>query len=171
MRTGLPSGSFDLVHARTLLVTVPQPATVVAEMVRLARPGGWVAGLEADAEYSVCHPAHPAWDRLCEILHASFSRNGADLLIGRRLTELYRNAGLEEIEVVSYAPLYPAGHSRRTILPDLVRSLRPMILELGLSDERELGEVDRAVREHLADPRTVVMSHLLVVAWARKPAR
>src|SRR3984885_14687137 len=47
-RTGLPSGSFDLVHARTLLVTLPQPAAVVAEMVRLARPGGWVAGLEPD---------------------------------------------------------------------------------------------------------------------------
>ena len=48
---------------------------------------------------------------------------------------------------------YPAGHSRRTLLPDLVRSLRPVILELGLSDERELAEVDRAVRAHLADPR------------------
>jgi len=24
-RTGLPPGSFDLVHARTLLITVPQP--------------------------------------------------------------------------------------------------------------------------------------------------
>jgi len=71
----------------------------------------------------------------------------------------------------SYAPLYQAGHSRRTVLPGLVRSLRPMILELGLSDEQQLGEVDRTVREHLADPRTVLMSHLLVVAWARKPAR
>ena len=59
-RTGLPSGSFDLVHARTLLVTLPQPAAVVAEMVRLARPGGWVAGLEPDAEYSLCYPACPA---------------------------------------------------------------------------------------------------------------
>jgi SAM-dependent methyltransferase len=170
-RTGLPSGCFDLVHARTLLVTIPRPAEVVAEMVRLARPGGWIAGQEPDAEYALCYPPLPAWDRLREIFRASFGRSGADLLIGRRLTELYRNAGLEEIEVASYAPLYPAGHSRRTILPDLVRSLRPMILELGLSDERELGEVDRAVREHLADPRTVVMSHLLVVAWARKPAR
>ena len=52
-----------------------------------------------------------------------------------------------------------------------MRSLRPMILELGLSDERELTELDRAVREHLADPRTVMMSHLLIVAWGRKPAR
>jgi SAM-dependent methyltransferase len=38
-RTGLRSGSFDLVHARTLLANLPHPADVVAEMVRLARPG------------------------------------------------------------------------------------------------------------------------------------
>jgi len=38
--TGLRSGSFDLVHARTLLINVPEPAVVVAEMVRLAKPGG-----------------------------------------------------------------------------------------------------------------------------------
>ena len=42
-RTGLRSGSFDLVHARTLLINVPEPAVVVAEMVRLAKPGGRVA--------------------------------------------------------------------------------------------------------------------------------
>jgi hypothetical protein len=65
--------------------------------------------------------------------------------------------------------MYPAGHSRRTILPDLVRSLRPAVLELGLADERELAGIDRAVRQHLADPRTLVMSHLLIVAWGRKP--
>src|SRR5580658_9966429 len=29
--TGLPSDSFDLVHARTLLVTIPEPAEVVRE--------------------------------------------------------------------------------------------------------------------------------------------
>jgi ubiquinone/menaquinone biosynthesis C-methylase UbiE len=168
-RTGLPSGSFDLVHARTLLVTVPRPAAVVAEMVRLARPGGWVAGLEADAEYSVCYPAHPAWDRLSEIFHASFTRNGADLLIGRRLTELYREAGLEDIGVEARAGVYRARDSRRTVRADLVRSMRPMILEMGLADERELDELDRTVREHLDDPRTVVMPHLSFLAWGRKP--
>jgi hypothetical protein len=29
--------------------------------------------------------------------------------------------------------------------------------------------VDRAVREHLDDPRTVVMSCMYVLAWGRKP--
>ena len=36
--TGLPSGSFDLVHERMLLLNVTSPQQVVAEMARLARP-------------------------------------------------------------------------------------------------------------------------------------
>jgi SAM-dependent methyltransferase len=167
--TGLPSGSFDLVHARTLLVTIPDPAEVVREMVRLAKPGGWVASQEPDIEHRLCYPPLAAWDRLGEIFQASFSRAGADLFIGRRLTELYRGAGLEEIGVTAHAGAYPAGHSRRTILPDLVRSLHSAILELGLANKRELSGLDRAVREHLADPRTVAIGHLLFVAWGRKP--
>jgi ubiquinone/menaquinone biosynthesis C-methylase UbiE len=168
--TGLPTGSFDLVHARTLLVNVPGPERVVAEMVRLARPGGWIIGLEPDLEHTLCYPAHPAWDRMHEIFHAAFTRNGADLLIGRRLTELYRAAGLDDIGVEARAGVYRAGDSRRTILVDLVRSLRPVILELGISDQAELGELDRAVREHVDDPRTLVLPHLSFLAWGRKTA-
>jgi ubiquinone/menaquinone biosynthesis C-methylase UbiE len=167
--TGLPGDSFDLVHARTLLVTIPEPDEVLAEMVRLAKPGGWVASQEPDVEVALCYPALPAWDRMREIFRAGFSRSGADARIGRRLTEAYRQAGLDDVEVAVHAPAYPAGHSRRTVIPDLVRSLRPMILELGLCDERELAELDRAVREHLADPRTLMVPHLLIVAWGRKP--
>jgi ubiquinone/menaquinone biosynthesis C-methylase UbiE len=167
--TGLPPDSFDLVHARTLLVTIPEPEEVLAEMVRLAKPGAWIASQEADVEHTLCYPSLPAWDRLHELFQSGFSRTGANPCLGRRLGELYRQAGLEDIEVVIHAPAYPAGHSRRTLLPDLVRSLRPMILELGLSDEHELTELDDAVRAHLADPRTLMMPHLLVVARGRKP--
>jgi ubiquinone/menaquinone biosynthesis C-methylase UbiE len=168
-RTGLPTDSFDFVHARTLLVTIPEPAEVVAEMVRLAKPGGWVAGQEPDVEHFMCYPPLPDWDRLREIFHASFSRSGADLHIGRRLTELYQDAGLEKIQIVAHTGIYPVGHSRRTILPDLVRSLSSVIQELGLADERELASLDRAVRKHLANPRTLMLSHLLFAAWGRKP--
>jgi ubiquinone/menaquinone biosynthesis C-methylase UbiE len=167
--TGLPAESFDLVHTRTLLVTIPEPAEVVAEMVRLARPGGLVASQEADAEFSICYPPLPEWDRLWSLFQASFPRAGADLRLGRRLPELFREAGLADVGATVYASCYPAGHSRRTVIPDLVRSLHPVILGLGLAGERELADVDAAVRAHLADPRTLVMPHLLVTAWGRKP--
>jgi SAM-dependent methyltransferase len=167
--TGLPAESFDLVHTRTLLVTIPEPAEVVAEMARLARPGALVASQEADAEFSICYPPLPEWDRLLSLFHASFPRAGADLRLGRRLPELFREAGLIDVGATVYASSYPAGHSRRTVIPDLVRSLHPVILGLGLAGERELADVDAAVRAHLADPRTLIMPHLLVTAWGRKP--
>jgi ubiquinone/menaquinone biosynthesis C-methylase UbiE len=167
--TGLPFDSFDLVHARTLLINLPEPAEVLAEMIRLGRPGGIVAGLEPDTEAAICYPPQPAFDRLCEIFTLAFSRNGADPHIGRRMAELYRQAGLEDVMVEARAVAYPAGHSRRTIRADLVRSMRPQILEMGIADERELDDLDAAARKHFDDPDTVVMPGLMFLVWGRKP--
>jgi SAM-dependent methyltransferase len=169
-RTGFPSATYDLVHARTLLINIPDPAAVVAEMARLARPGGWVAALEPDGGGAVCYPPHPAWDRLTQIFFSAQQVDGADTFIGRRLPELLRRAGLVDIGVEAKADIYPAGNSRRTIRADLVRSMRPKILAAGIASERELDEVDQAVREHLSDPDTVMLPHLLFLAWGRKPA-
>src|SRR5215470_9801557 len=81
--TGLASGSFDVVHSRTLLITIPEPEMVIAEMVRLVRPGGWVASLEPDTEFRLCYPVHRSYRRLGELFDAAFRRNGADPFIGR----------------------------------------------------------------------------------------
>ncbi len=168
--TGLPAGSFDLVHARTLLITVPDPAEVLAEMVRLARPGAWVASLEPDAEHSIYYPHHPVFDRLRELFMVVFTRNGADPLIGRRLGELYRQAGLEDVGLEARAGVYPAGHSRRTIGADLIRAMRPQLLALGAADETELDSLDASAREHLDNPAVVAIPNLTFLAWGRKPS-
>jgi SAM-dependent methyltransferase len=167
--TGLPPGSFDVVHARTLLINVPDPAGVAAEMARLAGPGGWVASMEPDTEHALCYPAHPAFDRLSEIFTAAFRRNGADPWIGRRVPELFRRAGLHDVGVEARVQMYPPGNSRRTVRLDLVRAMRPQVLEMGLASATELDELDEAARAHLLDPRTVVMSGLLFLTWGRKP--
>ena len=168
--TGLPSGSFDLVHARTLLINMPDPAAVVAEMVRLARPGGAVAVAEPDTEHALCYPPNPAFDRICAIFPLAFSRNGADLAIGRRIPELFRDAGLTDVKVESRTQMYPPGNSRRTVRLDLVRAMRPQIVQMGLASGQELDELDAAARPHLEDPRTVIMSGLLFLVWGSKPA-
>jgi SAM-dependent methyltransferase len=170
-RTGLPAGLFDLVHSRTLLVNVPEPAELVAEMVRLARPGGWVAALEPDTEYAMCYPPHPAFTRICEIFPVVFGRNGADHTIGRRVPELFRAAGLTDVSVEARAQIYPPGSSRRAIRLDLMRSLRAQVLEMGLASEADLDELDAAARAHLDDPRTVAVFGLIFLVWGRKPAR
>jgi ubiquinone/menaquinone biosynthesis C-methylase UbiE len=168
--TGLPPDSFDLVHARTLLVNLPEPAAAVAEMVRLAKPGGAVAVAEPDTEHALCYPPNQAFDRICEIFPVVFSRNGADPAIGRRVPELFHQAGLAEVGVESRTQMYPPGNSRRTVRLDLIRAMRPQIIDMGLADEDELDELDAAARPHLQDPHTVVMSGLLFLVWGRKPA-
>jgi ubiquinone/menaquinone biosynthesis C-methylase UbiE len=169
--TGLPSESFDLVHARTLLVNLPEPDKAAAEMIRLTRPGGWVVSIEPDTEHGLCYPTHPAFDRLCDIFTAAFRRSGADPWIGRRVPELFRHAGLAEVEVEARVQMYPLGNSRRTIRLDLVQSMRPQVLEMGMATGEELDELDAAARAHLNDPDTVVMSGLLFLTRGHKPDR
>jgi ubiquinone/menaquinone biosynthesis C-methylase UbiE len=166
---GLTPGLFDLVHARMLLVNLPDPAEVASEMMRLARPGGWVVSTEPDTEYARSYPPHPAFDRLCDIFTIVFRRNGADPWIGRRVAELFRQAGLDDVQAEARVRMYPPGNSLRTILLDLVRSMRPQALEMGLASTAELDELDMAARAHLDDPHTVVISGLLFLTWGRKP--
>ena len=125
--------------------------------------------MEPDAEYTRCYPPHPAFDRLCEIFTVVFRRNGADPWIGRRVPELFREAGLDEVQAETRVQTYPPGHTRRTTRLDLVRGMRPHVLEMGLASAAELDELDMAARAHVEDPRTVVISGLLFLTWGRKP--
>ena len=168
-QTGLPDGSFDLVHARTLLINIPDPAVAVAEMIRLAKPGGWVASMEPDMSVQIYHPPHAAWSRLQEIFNATYRADGADPFIGRRLAELLTEGGLTEVGVHARVDLYPPGHSRRTIRLDLIRSMRAKIVERGIATEQELDDLDRAGRAHLQDPLVLVLPGVYFQAWGRKP--
>ena len=163
--TGLPAGAFDLVHARTLLINLAEPAEAAAEMTRLARPGGWVASVEPDTEHALCYPPHPAFDRLQDIFTVAFSRDGADPWIGRRVPELFRQAGREDVRVQARV------QAQRTIRMDLVRSMLPQVVQMGLATAAELDELDAAARAHLDNPHTVVMPGLLFLTWGRKPDR
>jgi SAM-dependent methyltransferase len=168
-QTSLPSSSFDVVHGRTILITVPDPVELVVEMARLAKPGGWVIGLEPDVEPSICHPGNPAYERLGTMFPLVFSRNGADWKMGRRVAELYRAAGLVDIQVATRAEVYPKGHTRRTIRVDLLRSMRPFIIELGLATESEVDGLFSEALAHLDNPDVIVMPAVTFLVSGRIP--
>ena len=102
--TNLPRASFDVVFTRLVLVNVPQPEAVVAEMVALARPGGMVASHEADFVAHLCDPPSRAWDRLFEVMQAYSRETGVDLFVGRKTHRMLRQAGIVDIQV---RPLWP----------------------------------------------------------------
>jgi len=166
--TGLPSDVFDLVHARFLLLNIPRPEEVICEMTRLAKPGGWVASQEPDV-LLLCEPPHRDWQRLVALFEATYLRDGADPRIGRRLPELFRDAGLEDVRVALHADHHTDGDTRHSVFPDVVKSLRAKLIERRLAGETELDTLDESVRAHLRAPGTMTVPHLLFSVWGRKP--
>jgi hypothetical protein len=108
---------------------------------------------------------------MSELFRATYRQAEADLSIGRRLPELYRDAGLVDVGVTVHADHYTHRAALHTALPDLVRSLRPKTAEGELADDSELDRLDRTVRAHLESPGTLTIPHLFFTVWGRKPHR
>jgi SAM-dependent methyltransferase len=167
--TGLPRGSFDLAHMRLVLVNVPRPEEVVAELVTLVKPGGLVACHEADYVSSCCQPPHPAWERLMAVFAEVARGKGIDLFIGRRLPGLLRAAGLVDVSVKPLIYTYGHTDSARLLFPQFVDNAREEILIRGLLRENELTDLLLALRSHLNTPDILVISHVFLQVWGRKP--
>jgi ubiquinone/menaquinone biosynthesis C-methylase UbiE len=164
-----PAGSFDVVHARIVMVNLPDPAEFLSAMVELTMPGGAVAVHELDFASHLCAPACEQWDRLNATFQRFWRLQGADPNLGRRLPELLRNAGLEDVGVDVHVAVTPVGDPRRRVLLDVVSNVRSGIVERGLLTEAALDELTDGAERHLADPDTLVVSHLHVQAWGRRP--
>jgi SAM-dependent methyltransferase len=91
---GYPDGVFDAVRCERLLIHVPDPPVVLAEMVRLTRPGGRVVVLDVDYDHLVVDL--PDVDLTHRVLHA-MGESMASGFIGRQLPRLFQTAGLSDV--------------------------------------------------------------------------
>src|SRR5215468_1961946 len=167
--TGLPRQSFHLATARLVLVNIPEPEKVVAEMAALVTNGGYVALHEADWTAHICEPRLPAWDRLMQVFEVYSIENGIDLHVGRRVVSMLRAAGLIDIRTNPLIHVYGPDHSRRPIFLQFVNNLRDRVVEDGLISGDEFAECMASLEKHLVDPNTFVLSHVYIQAWGRKP--
>jgi SAM-dependent methyltransferase len=168
-RTGLPRDRFDLATARLVLVNIPKPEDVVSEMAALVRPGGTVALHEASWATLACDPPLPAWDRLLKALSAYAALNGIDLSVATRVPRMLREAGLVEIRLRPLIHAHPPGHPRRAVYPQFVENLRDRLIEQRVIEERDLDQDLQELRCHIDNPTTLIVSHLAMQVWGRRP--
>jgi SAM-dependent methyltransferase len=164
--TDLAPASFDLVHERLVLNNVPQPDAVVAEMVRLTRPGGHVALQDVDWLTWTCLPEHADWDLLREKAAAVWS---GDVHLGRRLPALLRGAGLADVEMVPHLRVFRPGEPYHRLLVRFVALHRARILDGGTTTAGALDAAVARLESHLATPSTVVLYATFFQAWGRVP--
>jgi ubiquinone/menaquinone biosynthesis C-methylase UbiE len=89
-----PDGTFDAVRCERLLIHVPEPPVVLAEMVRLTRPGGRVLVIDVDYDHLVVDL--PDVDLTHRVVHA-MGDSMASGYIGRQLPRLFQAAGLADV--------------------------------------------------------------------------
>jgi SAM-dependent methyltransferase len=171
LTSGLDRSSFDFAHERLVMINRPNPEAILSEMVALVRDAGIVAVEEVDDASWLCYPSHPSWDILVEIYHSAFGRHGGNVFFGRRLPEMLRSVGLEDVQCKVHVDIVRPHGSRRKHLLLLLASLHDKVISLGLLGENELAVHKAAIALHLDDPNTIVIDKLLVQSWGRKPSR
>jgi ubiquinone/menaquinone biosynthesis C-methylase UbiE len=167
--TGLPAGSFDLVHTRFVLSNVGNAEGLLEECLRLTRPGGCVALQEADFSTLNCYPSHPAWERLKRALADIVPQTAGDPQFAHGLYRLLRQKGLECVQYRPFVVGFRSSDPMADYLPATMESLGSALREKGWI----ASELDGAIAEcraHLSEPGTVSTSYTVVQAWGTRRA-
>ncbi len=164
-----PSGGFDLVHERLVLIHLPDREQALDRMIAALRPGGWVLVEDFDStmQPNACPDEVGPEQHLANDVRAGLrvllSARGADMMLGRRLPRMLRDAGLEDVAADAYLSMaLPAAVAMEQAN---VRQVRDDYVRRGLASA---AEIDRHL-EALATGRLDVASPVLVSAWGRKP--
>jgi SAM-dependent methyltransferase len=162
-------GTFDLVHARLVLVHLPDRARALATMVAALRPGGWLLVEDADtalqplACLDEAGPAQERANRLRRAFRELLARRGADLRFGRTLPRVLRTAGLVDVAAAGAFPV--GGVVCDRLEAATVRMVRGELIAAGLADDAEidahLAAVDGGELDLTLAP--------LISAWGRRP--
>jgi len=164
-----PDDSFDLVHARLVLVHVPQRSKALATMIDALKPGGWLLVEEADPGLQplACPDDHGAAEKLANKLKLAFrvlmAERGVDLSFGRKLPRLLRAAGLVDVQSDAYFPI--GGPAVDRLERATVEQIRARLIAAQLATE---GEIEQHL-SNIATGELDLATSPMVSAWGRKP--
>jgi len=96
-------GTFDACRTERMLIHVPDARAALAEMVRVARPGGRVGVIDAETETMLFDSADRALTRRIVTAFSDSFQNG---WIGRRLPRMMTEAGLTALTVEPYVMVF-----------------------------------------------------------------
>jgi SAM-dependent methyltransferase len=165
-----PLGPFDLIHARLVLVHVPERDRALANLVAALRPGGWLCVEDADP---ALQPLACLNDDSPEAVRANDIRRGfrellagrgADLAFGRTLPRRLRAAGLTEVAADAAFPV--AQPACRDLELATVRLIRGQLVEHGIATDDDVDQHLAAV----AAGRLDLVQPPMFSCWGRRPA-
>ena len=165
----LPDNTFDVVHARLVLVHLPEREQALDRMITALKPGGWLLAEEFDSVSQLPAPDRYPWEvalKSTAALRTVMIDRGVNLGFGRTLAGHLRARGMESISAEGRM-LMTQGRSLGTdLMKANLEQLRDAILASDpvtpLEFEEDLARLDK---ENFMMPSPVMWS-----VAARRPA-
>jgi SAM-dependent methyltransferase len=156
-RLPLRTGSVGGVLLRYVLQHLADPAPMLAEVLRVLRPGGTVVVVEVDSMlWGLADPMYPELAHVHAAMARAQREAGGDRQIGRRLTRLLRRAGFADVLLRTFATTNDT-HPTAAFAPHLGPERLAPLVAAGVLSMAELALAADRWRRFLADPDAWVM--------------
>ncbi|MFJ9112464.1 class I SAM-dependent methyltransferase [Streptomyces sp. NPDC102283] len=166
-RPGFAPGGFRLVHARFVLMHLPERYRLIGHLAELLTPGGVLVLSDAVDLTSDRTPPTPYTTAMRAMWQGLRTTIGTDVSWVPSYPHLLRGAGLEQVAAEIHVPPLGPGTAISRFWADTWQRSREAMLSTGMIDD---AAVDAAVR-YLESDACAALSAGMLMAWGRKPGR
>jgi SAM-dependent methyltransferase len=167
-----PEGdAFDLVHARNVLVHIPEREATLRKLAAAIKPGGWILVEDPDVGAFASDPAaaQESQELFTKVTAAIFSfleASGLDPRFGARLFGLLQSLGFEQVGSEGRLHSFRGGPGE-TQSPHILafEQLREQVVSAGELTGSEFGDF----LELVDNPSFSWREGLTMAAWGRRP--
>jgi SAM-dependent methyltransferase len=167
----IPDGPWDVIHARLVLLHIPEREDILRRMADALAPGGALLVEEWEATFGkllLSAPDEEAASLFDEYLRLMLGQimpaKGNDAGWASRVHAAMMAAGLTNVDTRVSSRSWPGGTAGALLVAANIGQLREEFIEAGMSAQR----LDRLC-ELVADPRLVVRNHFTYSTLGRRP--
>ncbi len=167
----MPAQTFDLIHARLVLIHLPTREQVLDRLVAALKPGGWLVLDEYDVtliDQTYLTPDAAAvalYQKMWAAQDQLMRRRGVDLAWGRRLYQRLKVHGLVNVLMEGIVQVYEGGTAGTRMMRANYEQIRAEAVSAGLITNEEVDQVLTL----LDDPSFAINAPVMFTAWGRRP--
>jgi hypothetical protein len=164
----LPEAAFDLIHARLVLMHLPEREQVLARLMAALKAGGWLVDEEYDSASLLPDPTVNYSEVFLDTQKALmrlFDDRGVARRWGRMLFARLRALGLANVDAEARMSMWHCGSTGALMMRANFEQLREVLIDGGYISAQE---IDRDIAR-LDDPGFMMPSPIFWTAWGRRP--
>ena len=163
----LPLATFDLVHARYVMIHIAEYRKAFERMLRCVKPGGWVVIEEPDfqAARAVTGPEESrlSFGRVTDAIERMFTSLGMDYALGAQLPALFQEYDLSHLTVEHEGHLSAGGAMVAQLMKLSAEQVRDKYVATGKVTEADIEQYCRLADD--PDAWAIYYATVAVTGW------